>query len=316
MMASASVRLDRWGFPLQIEGVHQAFILGAGLGTRLQPLTHQLPKPLVPLFHRPLAEWALDACRAVGCTRFAINTHHLPEAWSGFGAGLSEVDFFHEPVLLETGGGIKNIEPWLESGPLLIHNGDIYTSMPLQDLVEAHRRSGKLATLALRSSGEAKHIALDEDATRVRDIHGKLGRAEGTHVFTGIYCIEPALLRMLPAGQRISIIPTFLELSESGRLGAVILDQGEWLDLGNREAYLQAHRDLELGPRIHPDAVVEQGAKVIASVIGPGAMVAAGAVVRNSVLWPGAQVTADTDLDGCIIYSDTPVSGVQRRVDL
>ena len=89
--------------------ITQAFILGAGLGTRLRPLTDVLPKPLVPLFHKPLAMWAVEACEAVGCMRFAINTHHLPEKWKGFGEGR-DVTFFHEGVLLETGGGLKNIE--------------------------------------------------------------------------------------------------------------------------------------------------------------------------------------------------------------
>lgn len=296
--------------------VNQAFILGAGLGTRLQPLTHRLPKPLVPLFHRPLAHWALEACRAVGCTRYAINTHHLPDCWQSFQAEHPGVELFHEPLLLETGGGIKNIEPWLEDGPLLIHNGDIFSSMPLGRLVEAHRASGKLATLALRSRGKARHIALDEAGTRVRDIHFKLGRAAGTHVFTGIYCIEPGLLRMLPANEKVSVIPTLLELAESGRLGAVVLDEGEWLDLGDREAYLQAHRELDLGPAIHSEARVEDGALIERSVVGPGAVVAAGAVVRDSVLWPGVRVEADADLDGCIVYSGQPVSGVHRGEDL
>ena len=66
--------------------ITQAFILGAGLGTRLRPLTNVLPKPLVPLFHKPLAMWAVEACEAIGCKRFAVNTHHLPDKWDGFAA--------------------------------------------------------------------------------------------------------------------------------------------------------------------------------------------------------------------------------------
>ena len=292
--------------------VNQAFILGAGLGTRLQPLTHVLPKPLVPLFHQPLVYWALEACRAVGCSRFAINTHHLPEAWNTFEYG--GVSYFHEPILLETGGGIKNIEPWIEDGPLLIHNGDIYSSMPLRKLVEAHEASNNTVTMALRSEGKAKHIALD--GNRVRDIHGRCGRAEGTHVFTGIYIVERSLLAMIPANEKVSVIPALLELTESGRLGGVVIDEGEWLDLGDREAYLQAHRELDVGSRIHPDAQVEEGAKVFQSVIGSGVLVKSGAVVRDSVIWPNAEVKSDADLDHCIIYSGKPVTGLQKCVDL
>ena len=155
------------------------------MGNRLRPLTGRLPKPLVPLFHRPLAEWAIAACAQVGIGRFAINTHHLPEAWNDFGAG-NEVTLFHEPILLETGGGLKNIEPWMGDEPLLVHNGDIFSTMPLEKLIAAHEASGLPVTLALRSEGTATHIALDPTGTRVADIRQMLGGSEGTHVFSGI----------------------------------------------------------------------------------------------------------------------------------
>lgn len=271
--------------------ITQAFILGAGLGTRLRPLTDELPKPLVPLFHKPLAMWAVEACEAVGCHRFAINTHHHPEKWQGFGEGR-DISFFHEPVLLETGGGLKNIEDWIEDGSLLIHNGDIFSSMDLRKLVEAHEKSGNEVTLALRSEGEAKHIALD-DRGQVTDIHRMLGRADGTKVFSGIYCIRSKFLNRIPAGEKVSVIPFFLELAKEGKLGAVILDEGEWMDLGDVESYLAAHRTLALQEPVHPEAIIGDGAIIERSVIGKGAWIAAGARVTDSVVWPGACVSGE-----------------------
>lgn len=318
--------------------VTKAFILGAGLGTRLRPLTERLPKPLVPLFHRPLAEWAMLACARAGVSRLAVNTHHLPEAWADFGApaapgpppppggnGLPgrarswqgrELTLFHEPVLLETGGGLKNLAAWLDGDPVLVHNGDIFSTMPLERLVAAHETSGLPVTLALRSMGEAKHIAVDEAGTRCTDIRGRLGRAEGTHVFSGVYCASRELLDRLPPGERISVIPAFLELAREGRLGVVVLDEGHWLDLGDRNSYLQAHRDLDLGPAIHPLAVIEEGAIIERSVVGPGAVIRAGAVVRNSVVWPGCEVAGEAVLDECVVYSASPATGVRRGEDL
>jgi NDP-sugar pyrophosphorylase family protein len=316
--------------------VTKAFILGAGLGTRLRPLTERLPKPLVPLFHRPLAEWAILACARAGIERFAVNTHHLPAAWMEFGTAAAdgnhtgangeravsrswagrELTLFHEPTLLETGGGLKNIAGWLAGGSVLVHNGDIFSTMPLARLIAAHEASGLPVTLALRSHGEARHLAVNETASRCIDIRGRLGRAAGTHVFSGVYCVNPELLDRLPAGEKISVIPAFVELAREDRLGVVVLDEGEWLDLGDRTAYLEAHRQLALGPALHPAAVIEAGAEVADSVVGPGAVVRAGAIVRKSVIWPGCEVAAGAVLDECVVFSETPARGVRRGEDL
>jgi mannose-1-phosphate guanylyltransferase len=297
--------------------IRKAFLPGAGLGTRLRPLTDLLPKPLVPLFHRPLIEWAMESCLAAGITDFAINTHHLPEKWTygesedsslvaGNGIfprrGLWQghpVHLFHEPVLLETGGGVKNVTSWIGDDSVLVHNGDIYSSIPLDRLIAAHETSDCPVTLAVRSAGEATHIALDGD--KVIDIRGKLGVAGGTHVFTGIYCFDPELLDLIPSGEKIAVIPAFLELIKQGRLGAIILDEGDWRDLGDKDAYLAAHRELSLAPAIHPEAVVHPSATVEDSVVGPGAEVGAEAVLQGSVLWPGARVGQDARIKGEII---------------
>ena len=94
--------------------IAQAFVLGAGLGMRLRPLTDDLPKPLVPIFEKPLITFALDhLIAAAGVESFVVNTHHLPDAFERFFrgrllSGASASRLVHEPALLETGGGIKN----------------------------------------------------------------------------------------------------------------------------------------------------------------------------------------------------------------
>lgn len=300
--------------------VRQAFILGAGLGTRLRPLTDRLPKPLVPLYNRPLVEWAIDACLRAGIHRFAINTHHLPQAWSGFAAQAAcrdlDLSFFYEPLLLDTGGGLRNIAPWVADEPLLVHNGDIFTTMPLEKLVEAHLSGGQPATLALRSDGAERRVGLDPSGTRVTDLRHALGVDPGSHVFSGVYCVNPEFLGLLPAGGVFSVIPTFVELARQGRLGAVVIDEGEWLDLGDRESYLAANLHLDLATRIHPDAIVMPGALVEHSVVGPGCVIAAGARVRESVLWPGSQVHAGASLDRCVAYSGMPACGAFRDTNI
>lgn len=299
----------------QARRVTKAFILGAGLGNRLRPLTDRQPKPLVPLFHRPLAAWAMSACTRAGITRFAINTHHLPEAWNGFGAE-NDVTFFHEPVLLETGGGLKNIGPWMAGDSVLVHNGDIFSTLPLDRLIAAHEASGLPVTLALRSEGVAKHIALDASGTRVTDIRKILDVADGSHVFSGIYCASPGLTDLIPAGEKISVIPAFLELAKAGGLGAIVLDEGVWLDLGDRASYLQAHRELALAVPVHPTATIVPGAMVERSVVGPGAVIESGAVVRDSVVWAGCRVGQSAVLERCVVFSGIQAEGVHQDADL
>lgn len=279
--------------------ITQAFILGAGLGTRLRPLTDELPKPLVPLFHKPLAMWAVEACEAVGCSRFAINTHHLPGKWEGFGRGR-DVSFFHERVLLETGGGLKNIEGWVGEGSLLVHNGDIFSSMDLGKLVAAHEASGDEVTLGLRSGGGARKISLGEGG-RVEDVRSEVRGLVGTHVFTGIYCVRREFLRRIPAGEVIAVIPAFQELVGEGGMGGVLLDEGEWMDLGDVGSYLAAHGELALQERVHPEAVIGEGAVVEGSVIGRGAVIGVGARVVDSVVWPGARVEDGVSLVGGVV---------------
>ena len=309
-----------WGaeFVVWRQMITQAFILGAGLGTRLRPLTDVFPKPLVPLFHKPLARGAVEACEAAGCARFAINTHHLPEKWVGFGAGRNMI-FFHEPILLETGGGLKNIEDWIEDGSLLIHNGDIFSSMDLRKLGDAHEASGDEVTLALRSAGGEKRISLGEN-NRVEDVRSEVRGLPGTHVFTGIYCVKKEFLHRIPAGEVIAVIPAFQELVREGKIGAVILDEGEWMDLGDVESYLAAHRTLALEEPVHPEAIIGEGAIIERSVIGKGARIASGARVTDSVVWPGACVSGE--VSGKVITSTSKSfktftgNGIQPEVDL
>lgn len=307
--------------------MHQAFVLGAGLGTRLRPLTDQLPKPLIPVFHRPLIEHAFDHLRGIGVREFVVNTHHLPEAYAeafpeARYAG-APIRFRHEsPERLETAGGIANVRDLLGDAPFVVYNGDILTDLPLERLLSAHCAAGNLVTLALRSTGPALHVALDPASGRIVDIHNRLGRGctDGC-LFTGVYVCEPEFHDWLTPGRAESVIPVFLRLIQAGApLGGVVIDEGRWWDLGSREAYLEAHRQLYeggAGPAVHPDARIAEGAELRGlNVIGPGAEVAAGAVLEDCLLWPGARVESGARLTGCIVRRGITVAGEHRGSDL
>ncbi|MFT6863185.1 MAG: mannose-1-phosphate guanylyltransferase [Akkermansiaceae bacterium] len=297
--------------------MRKAFLLGAGLGTRLQPLTHTLPKPLIPFANRPLVTHALDHCLAAGITDFAINTHHLHEAWhEAFPDGTyrgAKLTFFHEPALLETGGGIKNIADWINGDPVLVYNGDIITDLPIDRLITGHMASNNTATLAVQDHGPALHLAVE--GYRVTDIRSMVQGQPGTHQFTGIYVIDPEILDLIPANEKISIIPAFLALIKRGELGAYHLKGSpRWLDLGTRESYLEA--SFALTPEISREAQIAPEAVIENSWIGPGSLVESGASVKNSILWPGTKVLRDAQLTNCIVHSKSPASGTHYDADI
>ena len=135
-----------------------AFILGAGLGTRLRPLTDHLPKPLVPVWNAPLITYAFDhLIHELDISRFMINTHHAAHRYNEHFPSRNyrgkELTFRHEEILLDTAGGLDNIRDWLpDSESIIVYNGDILSDLPLSDALEQHSGSGDLVTLVTAPS--------------------------------------------------------------------------------------------------------------------------------------------------------------------
>ncbi len=304
----------------------QAFVLGAGLGTRLRPLTDHLPKPLIPVWHRPLVAHAFDHLRTAGAGEFIVNTHWQPAAWdTAFPGGLHDgcpVTLRHEPVLLETGGGLANIADLIrpESGPFWVYNGDILCTSPLAAAWQAHQKSGALVTLVLRSTGPVCNIAFDAPSGRVLDLRSTFGRP-GTHQFTGIYLVEPDFLPWLGPVEVKSVVPAFLDvISRENRLGGVVIDDGLWLDLGDRASYLEAHRlyhcPADTSP-VAPDARVAPDAVLTGScAAGPGAEIGAGSVLEDTLVWPGGIVSPGARLTRCVVRTGQTATGSLTDADV
>ncbi len=305
--------------------VNQAFVLGAGIGERLRPLTEQLPKPLVPVFHRPLITYAFDHLITAGVSRLVVNTHHIPEAYTRAFPAQSHrgvlVQFRNEsPVRLETAGGIANVRDLLGSEPFLVYNGDILTDLPLEPLISTHRENGNLVTLALRSHGPSLHIAFDRESGRVTDIRNKLSTGdEGKFLFTGIYACDPAIHDWITPGKVESVIPIFLNMIRNGaKIGGVVIDEGSWWDLGSRTAYLAAHAALNgmYAPAIDPKAQIEEGAVLRGiNIVGADAVIESGAQLEDTIVWPGGRVVRGAVLKRCIVRSGVTAAGIVEDTD-
>jgi NDP-sugar pyrophosphorylase family protein len=305
--------------------ISQAFVLGAGLGTRLKALTQNYrPKPLIPVANRPLITYAFDHLRSAGVSRFVVNTHWRAEAYGeAFPQPVYEglpIEFRHEwPEVLETAGGIKNVEDLLGGRPFWVYNGDILSTLPLQPVIQAHADSGNEVTIVLRSTGGPLQVSFDPDVGHVLDIGRRLGSAiEPRYLFTGIYLVNPAFLSRIPPATKLSVIQVFCDMIRSGApIGGVLIDDGEWFDLGTRDQYLAVHEALGGGPWIDPTARIGPGAEITgASAIGAHAVIGAGARIHNSLVWDRGEVDFGAELTRCIVAPGQKACGELKDQDI
>jgi NDP-sugar pyrophosphorylase family protein len=157
----------------------------------------------------------------------------------------------------------------------------------------------------------------------VRDAEGTLltepnwGDVSFTPTATGVYFVEPAFLQRIPNGEKISVIPIFLQMIREGaKLGGVIIDEGHWWDLGSRSQYLAVHQHYAAqAPWIDPTAHVA-GRLTGVTAIGARARIGKGSHIHDSLIWPGAEVAAGAQLTNCIVTGRSPVSSVVTDADV
>jgi mannose-1-phosphate guanylyltransferase len=229
---------------MQNKQINTAFILGAGLGTRLRPLTENMPKPLLEIGSRPIITYAMAHMRAVGIKRFIVNTHHSAEKYAGAFPDNNwqgiPITYRFEPILLDTAGGIKNIEDLIaEDERIIVYNGDIITNMPIELLIRKHFEMNTFVTLALRSTGPLLNVNVDQEGFVCDMRHILNNQGVKSCLFAGIYVVEKSFLKRLTAGRIESIVLPLVEMiKENPRsVGGVIIDDGSWYDVGTIEEY-------------------------------------------------------------------------------
>lgn len=319
--------------------------MAAGLGTRLRPLTDFLPKPMVPIANRPVLHHLLNLLARHDIREVGINIHVFPEllkAYFGDGSALGmSIQWSEEAVLLGTAGGTKKLEDYWGREPILVTSGDGLHDVDVTALIGHHRRTGGLATLAVKPVDDPSAygvVILDRD-TRVRGFQEKPHRDEARSDLAncGVYVIEPELLDRIPADIQYDFgTDVWPALVAAGEPVYAYTTMAYWNDVGGLDELRNSILDAvsgrvridvpgtEVGPgvwaeagcRIDPSASVEGpvvlGRNVVieagAAIRGPAALgadsrVGKGAAIRSAALLPGS-VVPDEGLAIAGIFGD------------
>jgi NDP-sugar pyrophosphorylase family protein len=189
-----------------------------------------------------MVTYVFDHLIASGIKRLVVNTHHAPECWpeafpDSRWNGIPLV-FRHEPVLLGTAGGLKNIEDLLEGGTLLLHSGDVITNLPLASLLETHLQTGAETTLALRTRPGIETIGIDPTG-RIRHVGKRPADSPyAFHDYANVALLEPAFLGRIPDASPRDLGPVWAAMArEQASIQGCVLNQGYWFNVGTPEEY-------------------------------------------------------------------------------
>jgi mannose-1-phosphate guanylyltransferase len=271
-----------------------AIVLCAGLGTRLRPLTLELPKPLLPVGDRPLLAHVAHVLAHAGFREVGINTHHLPDEFPSVLADLPlKALVVHEPEIRGTAGGVAGFR--VTTSHALVWNGDIYSRPPIPALLEAAHRAPMVLAVRPVPLGQG---TVGLDGTRLVRVRGeRFGTETRSADYIGVLTLDRRALEALP---EVGCLFDDLALPALRR-GEHFVDTVEtteaWSDIGTPSAYLE----LNLAWLEGRDAFVGKGAQIApgvelrSAVIGKDARVTGSGLFERVVVWPNAVATAPLD---------------------
>ncbi|HPF44286.1 MAG TPA: NDP-sugar synthase [Syntrophomonadaceae bacterium] len=295
----------------------KAMIMAAGVGSRLMPLTVEVPKPMIPMANRPLMESIVNLLKEHQFDDVIANLHYHAETISdyfgnGEAYGLS-LQYSLEEELKGTAGGVKNCENFLNE-TFVVVSGDALTDIDLTALMRAHRSNGALATIALKKVDDVEQfgVVVHNDAGKIKKFQEKPKQEEALSNManTGIYIFEPEIFKYIPPRQFYDfgkqVFPHLVRI-KAPFYGTPIEDY--WCDVGNINTYRQAHKDILAGRvRTKTERIMINGASDAKVLCGENTMIGKGVTFSgNIVIGSGCIIQDGARISNCIIWDDTVV---------
>lgn len=226
----------------------QAVIMAGGKGTRLRPLTEDVPKPMLTVGGRPLMERIVEQLQKTGIRNVSVTTHYKPEKIvEHFGTGSAfgvDINYVNEDQAMGTGGALGLMPA--PSGPMLVINGDILTDVNFQALLAYHQEHEAAMTVAVRQYVfQVPYGVIECEQEYVRQLKEK--PEVRFFVNAGVYLIEPAVYEFVPRGQRFDMTDLIQKLLDGGRTVVSYPILEYWLDIGQHADYAKAQEDAVSG---------------------------------------------------------------------
>lgn len=308
----------------------KAMIMAAGVGSRLMPMTSDIPKPMIPVANRPLMENTVQLLSQHGIREIIANLHYHGDVIRNYFAegGSRGVNLVYSPEeqLMGTAGGVRKCD-WFLDDTFVVISGDALTDIDLGKLLAEHQRRGALATIALKPVEDVEQfgVVVTDNDGRVVQFQEKPRPQEALSrtANTGIYIFEPEIFKLIPKNEFYDfgkqLFPYLVKIA-APFYGVSI---GEyWCDVGNIKTYRQANADVICGQVKVPytgelwsvdkqsSLLLGEGASLGRDVaikgqvvIGPGCKIGAGARIENSVIWNDTVVGQNTIIKDSVIGS-------------
>ncbi len=227
----------------------KAMIFAAGLGTRLWPITKNLPKALVQINNKPLLEWVIQRLKCFGVEKIIVNVHQYADQITNFLENKNNFGIHIEisderEYLLDTGGGLKKAS-WFfsDNEPFIVHNVDVISDINFYEMTEFHKHHNSLVTLAVRNRTSSRYLLFnDENLMCGRENT----RSQSTYIsrdvekynklaFSGIQIISPEIFHYIEESGAFSIVDLYLRLSKHYNIYGYSHDESAWYDVGRPE---------------------------------------------------------------------------------
>jgi len=309
----------------------KAVVLAAGFGTRMLPLSLETPKPMMPLWGKPVLGHVLDMLARWGVAEVLINLHHQPESICDYvrhrPASGPRVILSFEPYILGTGGALRHAAWFLDDRPFWMINADIAADLDPRSLITAFYQPGVLAALWLEAERGPRTVEMT--GGRIANFASSRPGTEGAYTFCGLQLLSPRILRFIPPKGFATIVQAYQQaMRQAWKIAGVCLPRSYWADIGTPDGYLQAHREILarhrtgapgaglLAPdrlramqawrrRLHFNGFLSAGRNVV---------IRKGARIANAVIWDDARVAANAIVEQAIIGKGCEVHGRVPRM--